>query len=196
VSDGAAFETDEFSPEELKEMRSENLRRACRDLGVDDAHVERFDFPDRHTRERTDEIAERLADMIARVDPDDLFIPSSYDAHPDHQAVYEATTKAIRISGTRAAVFAYPLWFWARETWWNFGGESRTDRALHRVRILMAGLRLRPVKVNSSLFVEAKRTAMENYSWELQPDREYFEHWSLGPEELFFKYAPSGRRRS
>ena len=196
VSDGSAFPTDEFTPAELVEMRRENLTRACAVLGVDDAEIERLDFPDGGTGDRIDEISRAVAEVIKRLEPDEIFIPSSYDAHPDHQSVYRAATKAIELAGTSAVVYAYPVWFWARETWWSHQNEGKADRVLHRLRVIVAGLRLRPVKVDASLFVESKRDAMEHYAWELKPDREYFDHWSLGPEELFFVYAPSGRRRA
>jgi LmbE family N-acetylglucosaminyl deacetylase len=195
VSDGGAFPTDELSPAELVRMRKQNFSRACAALGADEHHVDMLGFPDRGTTDRIDDIAKEIADIIERVGPDDIFIPSSYDVHQDHMAVYAATTQAIKTTSTSAALYTYPVWFWSRDTW-TPRGNSSMDRVLSRFRILMAGLYLRPVKVNSSLFIDAKREAMEHFAWELQPDREFFEHWSLGPEELFFVYAPSGKRRA
>jgi LmbE family N-acetylglucosaminyl deacetylase len=160
-------------------------------VGSDDLDL--LGFPDGQLRHEVHQIRDALGAVIARVRPDEIFIPSSFDAHKDHVAVHDAASAAIAESGTKAAVYGYPVWFWARWTW-SAATPSFLDKFLCRSRPVAAALRLRPRLVSSDGFLEAKREAMDVYSLE-EPDREFFDLWHLTGQELFFAGTAGGKRR-
>ncbi|HXY93533.1 MAG TPA: PIG-L family deacetylase [Acidimicrobiia bacterium] len=194
VSEGDAFPSDEMSPEEIVAMRRTNFGEACNVLGIRADDVWRLEFPDRGLTDNVAGIAGAISDVIERVQPDEVFLPTRHDLHPDHKAVNRAVFDAVDRSGTRAALYAYPVWFWSRDTW-TPPHASRAAELASRLRLLAAGLTLRAARVDAGPFFESKRRAMACYEWELAPDRAFFEQWSLRTEELFFAAGPATRNR-
>lgn len=192
VSDGGAFTTDEMTPAELVSMRRENFDNACSILGIEKNDVSLLDFPDRGLEEAYPRVVAAITEVIDRVKPDEIFLPTRHDAHPDHRTVNRAAYEAIARATVRPAVYAYLVWFWARDTWHPLDA-SRAQELLGRGKLLAKGATLGVVRVDTGPFLEIKRRAYECYAWELKPDGEYFEQWTLGPEELFF--PASGRHK-
>jgi LmbE family N-acetylglucosaminyl deacetylase len=192
VSDGGAFPTDEMSPEALVSMREDNFAEACGILGVPQDNVSLLGFPDRGIESDGRDVVAAISEVIDRVQPDEIFLPTRHDVHPDHKTVNRLSYEAVARSTFRPAVYAYPVWFWARDTW-TPRNASRVTELASRFRFLAAGVTLRSVRVDAGPFLDAKRRAMECYAWELKPDREFFEHWALSSEELFFAAGGTGR---
>ena len=84
-------------------------------------------------------------------------------------------------------MLSYPIWFWGTQTWLPKGkGRLRTSFE-SRSGPLIAALRLRPRIVRTEGYLDAKRRAMDVYSFELQRSGPHFERWFLRDEELFFE---------
>jgi LmbE family N-acetylglucosaminyl deacetylase len=193
VSDGSALRTAALGAEDLVQVRADNVRKACDILGVGSDALDLLGFPDGQLRHLRPQVCDALSAVIASVQPDEIFIPSSFDAHKDHVAVHDSASAAIGESGTNAAVYGYPVWFWARWTW-SAATPSFRDKFLCRVRPVVAALRLRPKLVSTHSFLEAKREAMKVYSLE-EPDREFFDRWHLMGQEFFFAGTAGGTGR-
>jgi LmbE family N-acetylglucosaminyl deacetylase len=196
VSDGGAFNVEEMSRDELVAAREDNVREATRRLGVpsDDLHL--LGYPDLKLRELVDSMTSRFAAIFKELDPDEIYIPSSIDFHPDHVAVHTASLRAVERSVSHASLYTYPVWFWSRKSW-SVSGESTLRRKLLLSRVFVAAIRgLRPVKVRTEGHLETKRELMDIYGLELEPDYDFFEKWHLRDEELFFATSTHTRGRT
>ena len=184
-----------LEPEELVRKRAENLRVASAILGIEPGGVEILGFEDGALPRLEGELVDRLTEVIARTNPDEIYIPSDIDGHADHRALYSAALVAIAKAGTTATVLSYPIWFWGTQTWLP-KGKSRLRTSLQsRSGPLIAAVRLRPRIVRTGVYLDAKRRAMDVYSFELQRSGPHFERWFLRDEELFFEIAVNGRGR-
>ncbi len=187
ATDGRAFGI--LDPEEIVTMRAENLGVASTILGLAASDVECLDFEDGTLEASESALVDRLTDVIRATTPDEIYVPSDIDGHADHRALYRAALAAIANAGSRAVVLSYPIWFWGTQTWLPKGkGRLRTSFE-SRSGPLIAALRLRPRIVRTEGYLDAKRRAMDVYSFELQRSGPHFERWFLRDEELFFEIA-------
>ena len=89
---------------QLAEIRTLELERAMKTLGVDEHHW--LDYPDGAcTDVPFEDAVQRLSAIVAEVDPDDVltFGPDGMTAHPDHIAVSGWTTESFRRSAKHGA---------------------------------------------------------------------------------------------
>jgi LmbE family N-acetylglucosaminyl deacetylase len=88
-------------------------------------------------------------------------VPCVEDNHPDHQAVYAATRRAVTAVAPATLVLAYPVWSW-HEAPWFIGSPSR-DRprlALWALRLATVG---RSVRIPTGPHLAAKKAAIAAY---------------------------------
>lgn len=195
MSDGGAFPAEGMSHEEIVSLREGNVREAGRRLGIPDDDLQLLEYPDSTLGELVGPMANELVAVISKIDPDEIYIPSSIDWHADHVAVYEASLQAVERSRSHALLYTYPVWFWSRRAW-EVPGTSPIKRKLSLSGILLATAGgLHPVKVRTDGYLDGKRDLMNVYGWELKPDFDFFEDWHLRDEELFFATSvhPRGR---
>lgn len=133
VSDGAAAEPAPMPPAELAALRKEEARRAVSRLGLRPADLRFLDVPDTKVADHVDEIADRLAQLITELAPDQLLIPTSCDGHPDHDATNVAALEAAKRAGFTGQVLEYGVWLWTHWPWTRgYGTEGFTARRLLR----------------------------------------------------------------
>lgn len=195
VSDGGGYINDDYDHDELVAMRDRNLKRACERLGVPEANLHQLGFPDADLPAHVDQITARLREVLQQVQPDEVYIPSVFDEHRDHIAVYGACMKAIEGLDARTRVFTYPVWFWAWGSWHRFDSKVPT-RILAALKLAYYTLRLRPRTVRTGEYREPKRDVFEFYRWELRDDYDFFEKWYLNEDELFFETQPGARTKA
>jgi LmbE family N-acetylglucosaminyl deacetylase len=186
VSEGGAFDNDEFTKEELIAMRDKNLKAALARMDVPEENLHQLDFPDGGLPAIVDQVADKLAVLLREVRPDELFIPSGFDEHKDHVAVYGACCKAIKAVHPTCRIYTYPVWFWSWGSWHRFDANVPT-RILAALRFAYYTFRLKPRTIRQEGFVEGKRELFEFYRWELRDDYDFFELWYLNDDELFFE---------
>src|SRR2546429_4842091 len=97
-------------PDQLAELRSAELRRACRLLGVPLDDVVQLGYQDGTLADRVPSLTRSLATALAERRPQVLLVPCAQDDHPDHRALHEA---AVRAAGEVAGadpplLLAYP----------------------------------------------------------------------------------------
>jgi LmbE family N-acetylglucosaminyl deacetylase len=195
-----------IGPDELVAIRAAEVTEACRRLGVDDGALTLLGHPDESTTERHDPIAEKLRSLVDELEPDEVYLPSPLDWHPDHVAVNRAGWSALDAATSTPARFDYPVWYWAEGPWKNHPGDGRLQRASSLMTDPFTSLgTLEAVRISTSGFVEVKRHALAAYrsqrenltgeaSWATLPEA-WFDPF-LGDWELSLSRAQSARARS
>jgi LmbE family N-acetylglucosaminyl deacetylase len=171
-----------ISAEELARIRQEEACRAFAILGLAAENAIFLQFEDGLLAEHRPILLDRLVDIVDRAQPDELFVPSATDIHPDHRALSEiGRTLAKRYNSM--ILYEYPIWFWHPSVW--------------RLRYL---LKLRPRTVKTGHFLLRKREAIAAYRSQVtnlgrEPSwatlRRSFLKQFLQREEIFFEVAAS-----
>jgi LmbE family N-acetylglucosaminyl deacetylase len=104
ITDGEASHPGSTDPAALARRRAAETTQALRMLGAQQTEVVRLQLPDTGLAARQDEIASRLADLIAGFDV--CLAPWARDVHADH----EAAGRAARLASERT--LCYPVWMW------------------------------------------------------------------------------------
>lgn len=122
ATDGAATHPDVprqiLTAEALVELREEETRAACKELGVDFAHLKFLRLPDGALASRAADLEADLAAEIAKIAPEEVYVCALADGHRDHKALARAT----RVLGERgelgnAMLWEYPVWYWSFRSW-------------------------------------------------------------------------------
>jgi LmbE family N-acetylglucosaminyl deacetylase len=173
------------APPDIAEIRRAEWHRALDALGVPRADRFELKFPDGELSDHEHELADQIRDLLRRVRPDQVFVTSSGDPHPDHRTLERVVARVVgpiegsgsvvtreenaRGSGLPAAV-GRPLVFIYRvypgEGLWPDGRPSRmTVRALlWRFARSVVGLAdRRALLFRSSTAVAAKAAAIDTY---------------------------------
>jgi LmbE family N-acetylglucosaminyl deacetylase len=128
VADGRSSHRSTFiGPDELARIRADEVVRACRELGVDEADLVRLEFPDESLAARSDELFTRLVDEIDRADPEEILVASGRDWHVDHRALNATLRRALRRRPVNR-VLEYPVWLWIHGPWDADPGGPRAPR--------------------------------------------------------------------
>ena len=98
-----------FKEEVVIKRRVDETERASRFIGI-----KKTAFLGMKDTKVTEELNKRGLDVvksiIKRYDPERIFVPSSQDPHPDHQAVHRAVLHAVDSMKKDYHVFAYEVW--------------------------------------------------------------------------------------
>jgi LmbE family N-acetylglucosaminyl deacetylase len=194
-----------IGPDELIAIRAAEVTEACRRLGVDDGALTLLGLPDESTADRHDQIAGQITALIDTLHPDEIFLPSPLDWHPDHVAVNHAGRSALGADPS-SPVLEFPVWYWAEGPWQNQAGDGRLKRASSLVTDPFTSLgTLDAVRISTSGFVEVKRHALAAYrsqrenltgetNWATLPEA-WFESF-LGDWEVGMRPIQNARARS
>ncbi len=87
------------------DVLEQEARRSTAALGLAPDKVEVDGFPVRHFPSHRQEILERLVALGRELRPELVLLPSSFDLHQDHHAVYEEGVRAFR----QASLLGYEL---------------------------------------------------------------------------------------
>ena len=103
---------------ELAAKREATATRAGAILGVpkDNLHFLRLrdgELP-RQGDAGLEQSCRRLADVISRIKPQQIFTTNRFEAWPDHVAAEELTRSALRQSRVEAELYHYCVWFWIK----------------------------------------------------------------------------------
>ena len=93
----------------------EELYISMEKLGVPKSHIHKFNFEVREFPKYRQEILEQLIVLRKNINPDLVFVPSSFDVHQDHKTINQEGIRAFKNS----SILGYEM------PWNNF--ETRTD---------------------------------------------------------------------
>ena len=120
-------------------------------LGVPGRNAHFLDLPDSRLSQHRDELGRRLRDLLARVDPDRVFVPFRYDQNPDHQALYGAAVHVLGAAAARRVPELIEYFVYPRMKLLPCGDVRALINQKHLVR------------VNTLTVAENKREALRSY---------------------------------
>ena len=177
----------------LRQVRRQEALRALGLLGVTGRNAHFLDLPDSRLSRHRNELGRRLRDLLARVDPDKVFVPFRYDQNPDHQALYRAALEVLSTVAARRAPQLIEYFVYPRMKLLPCGDV----RALVDQRHLL--------RVDTRTVSESKREALMSYEsqttryfdWQTRPNltRALIDQVSAEPE-FFLPYDPALARSS
>jgi LmbE family N-acetylglucosaminyl deacetylase len=95
------------TPAQASAMRKEETRRAVGILGGRPEAIRFLDVEDAALERHVEFASQRIAGIIADVDPDEVYVTSQHEEHPDHVAACAAVRSAIRETHSHATVYRY-----------------------------------------------------------------------------------------
>lgn len=96
-----------MTPDELAEIRREEMTEAARRLGVTDLRW--GGMPDGGLAEQENKLVALIAGLVEELQPAEIYATCAEEPHPDHAAVGRAARQAIQ---DRIPVYEYPVWLW------------------------------------------------------------------------------------
>jgi LmbE family N-acetylglucosaminyl deacetylase len=97
------------TPEELKDIRKEEVKRATRILGVPEKNLIFLDFLDGTLKDREEEAKQKVMEILGKNNPVEVYIPYKKDAHPDHYATYRIVKDSIKELRLSTAIYQYSI---------------------------------------------------------------------------------------
>lgn len=95
------------TPAETSAMRKEETRRAVDILGGNREAIRFLDVEDASLTRHVESVSETLAAIIREAAPDEVYVTSEHENHPDHVAGCAAVRSAMRKAHSRAALYRY-----------------------------------------------------------------------------------------
>jgi LmbE family N-acetylglucosaminyl deacetylase len=171
------------SVNELIEIREEESRRAGDVLGITRENIFFLRFEDGCLAQHRTSLRGRLAGLLNTLNPEEIFVSSIIDAHPDHRVLAELARELAHAEGRYPVLYEYPIWFWDPRQW-------QFSRFIER----------RPRIARTENFLARKREAIAAYrsqvsnltgepDWAITLSRSFLRQF-LQPEEIFFEVCP------
>jgi LmbE family N-acetylglucosaminyl deacetylase len=141
-------------PEELKEIRKEEVKRAAGILGVPEENLIFLDFVDGTLENNEEKAEEKVAEILSKNRPMEIYFPYKRDGHPDHRAAYQIVRNSIRKSGISALTYQYSI-------------THKYARIGTIADVFFNFLRLSIVRVDVLKFLLLKEAALKEFKSEL-----------------------------
>jgi len=97
------------TPEQLKHIRREEVKRAVKILGVPEKNLIFLDFVDGTLESCEREAERRVTDILRKYPPDEAYFPYKRDGHPDHQTTYRIVKNSIKKLGISSKKYQYSI---------------------------------------------------------------------------------------
>jgi len=97
------------SPDELKTIRKEELKRATKILGVPEENLIFLDFEDYKLKENLYKAEKEVCQMLSRFRPVEVYFPYRNDSHPDHRVTNQIARRCIKNLGLSTLKFEYSV---------------------------------------------------------------------------------------
>jgi len=97
------------TPDELKEIRKEEVKRATRILGVPEENLIFLDFVDGTLENNEEKAEEKVTEILSKNQPVEIYFPYKGDGHPDHRVTYRIVKNSIRNLAISASAYQYSI---------------------------------------------------------------------------------------
>ena len=120
LTDGAASHPGHplVPPAAIAAIRLQEARGVLATLGVDSEAIHFFNESDgtldRLPAATRAALVARIAALLGRLQPEEIFLPCNADGSSEHQAAFHFVAEAVARTGTAAVIWEYPVWLW-----WN-----------------------------------------------------------------------------
>ncbi|RKH60518.1 PIG-L deacetylase family protein [Corallococcus aberystwythensis] len=125
LTDGAGSHPDLLTHDELKAVRAREVRGAAKVLGVEERDVFLLGFPDRELDACLEAAVARVAELLWRHRPEQLFVPYARGEHRDHVSTNHIVREAVARVGLPVTLFEYAVWAWRHWPMVGFGWTWR-----------------------------------------------------------------------
>ncbi len=181
-----------LSDAEYSAMRRAEALTALTRLGVGSQDVHFLGFPDGRLEECAADVARALESVARSVSPEQVFVTSRQDRHPDHACLGRIAAALLASGALDAELYEYPIWQRVPPVSLLIGAvRSIRDAPRQPVRTSLRQLRPRLVRTDGDL--ATKRHALEAYVSQLPVFPPGFVEDFLQPLEVFVPVLSAGR---
>jgi LmbE family N-acetylglucosaminyl deacetylase len=168
-----------LSADVLAELREEEARRASAILGLPSGNIAFLRFEDGRLADHRRLLRDRLIDCLVEMNPEEIFVPSIIDTHPDHRVLAELGRELAQACRDRfPRLYEYPIWFW----------DPRILRIRHLRELRIRIVRAEEFRMRKREAIAAYRSQVTNMSGEAGwTARRGFLRQFQRPEEIFFE---------
>lgn len=142
------------TPEELKEIRKEELKRAMKILGVPEENLIFLDFVDGTLQEIMEEAEKKVVKILSENFPVEIYFPHKNDDHPDHRAAYHIVKNSVIKLGIPTKMYQYLI-------------TPKHVRFNSFTNVLLNYFRRNAVYVDISEFFIKKKTAVKEFKTQI-----------------------------
>jgi LmbE family N-acetylglucosaminyl deacetylase len=170
-----------LSPDSLVKVREDEARGAGAILDLPPESIAFLRFEDGRLAEHRKFLRDRLIDIFDRVNPEEIFVPSIIDTHPDHRVLAELGRELAQVRRDRSPLlYEYPIWFW----------DPRILRIRNLLQLRIRTVRIEEFRVRKREAIAAYRSQVTNLIGEAGwTARSGFLRQFLGREEIFFELS-------
>lgn len=170
----------EPTPDELREIRKDEARRAASIVGLQEENLIFLDFEDGALEQKTVEAQEHVIRILSKNQPVEVYFPYEKDIHPDHRATNRIVRNSIYKLGLAAVKYQYSI-------------MQRYSRFRFLIRALLNLFKHNVVYVDISEFLPVKEAAIKEFESQIaiisckqkRPIMENFERF-LTNKEIFY----------
>jgi LmbE family N-acetylglucosaminyl deacetylase len=187
VADGRHSHRSEYlTPEGVGALRHAEMVEVARRLGLASHSLRQLGFEDRTLTGLEDELVETVADLIAELNPEEVYVTGAFEPHPDHSALGRATRRALERLPDPPLLMEYPIWMWSQVYDGGLAAPLRTRFATAKAALDLLLLRRKPAKVCADEFVAGKLHALDAHASQLGRPAGVpaDEHWWALPRPL------------
>lgn len=168
VADGRHSPHSEYLPPEgVAVLRYAEMVEVGRRLGLPSRSLRQLGYEDGGLGDHEADLVGRIGDLIAELDPDEVYVTGVFEPHPDHSALGRAARGALERRGRPPLLMEYPIWLWNQLYDGGVTTPLRTRLTTAKAALDVLSLRRRPVKVSSAGFLAAKMYALEGHGSQL-----------------------------
>lgn len=143
------------SPEDVREIRREEVKRAVKILGVQKENLIFLEFEDGTLEKNEKRVEEKISQIIKENSPVEVYFPYEKDVHPDHRATNRAVRNAIKNLGITVRKYQYSI-------------SQKYSRMGPIIDILLNIFKHNIVHVDISRFHSVKRAAVREFKSEIE----------------------------
>ena len=138
------------TPEQLKEIRKKEVKKAVNHLGVPERNLIFLNFVDGTLTNDKEKVKEKIVKILSNNNPDEVFFPYKTDSHPDHRATYRIVKNSIKESGTCPVEYQYEI-------------IHKYARIGPLIEMFLNFLISKRVQIDISTFLHIKKRAIEEF---------------------------------
>jgi len=146
--------TSDPTPEEVKEIREEEAKKAVRILGVPEENLIFLNFVDGTLQNNMEEAEKKITEILEEKHPVEVYFPHKNDYHPDHQTAYQIVKNSITKLGISAKMYQYLTTY-------------KYDRLGPLLNRLLNYFRNNVVYVDISKFLKKKEASVKEFKSEI-----------------------------
>jgi LmbE family N-acetylglucosaminyl deacetylase len=144
------------TPEELKEIRKEEVKRATKILGVPEEDLIFLDFVDGSLESNKEKVEEKVTEIISKNRPVEVYFPYKKDCNQDHRAAYQILKNSIRKLDIFTLTYQYSI-------------THKYARVGPILDAFLGFFKRNMVRVDISKFLLIKEAAAKEFKTELTP---------------------------